>query len=142
MKKKLNIFFLKNIDNNERSILFRTANIVLYTPKFEHFGIVPIESMYCGAWVFANKSGGPMESVVDGKTGNLLDNEDPEKWADKINEMFSNRFNFERRTNLNTEKLRKELKEHVENNFSLKRMEEDLFKEVQDIFKNKKLKKE
>ena len=141
-KKKLNIFFLKNIDNNERSILFRTANIVLYTPKFEHFGIVPIESMYCGAWVFANKSGGPMESVVDGKTGNLLDNEDPEKWADKINEMFSNRYNFERRTCLNTEKLKKELKEHVENNFSLKRMEEDLFKEVQDIFKDKKLKKD
>ena len=41
-KKKMNIFFLRNIDNNERSILFRTVNIVLYTPKFEHFGIVPL----------------------------------------------------------------------------------------------------
>ena len=40
--------------------------------------------MYCGAWVLASKSGGPMESVVDGKTGSLLDNENPEKWADKM----------------------------------------------------------
>ena len=75
------IFFLKNIDNNERSILFQTANIVLYTPKFKHFGIVPLEEMFCGAWVLASKTGDPMESVVDGKTGDLLDNEDSEKWA-------------------------------------------------------------
>jgi hypothetical protein len=99
-KKAMNIFFLKNIDNNERSILFHTANIVLYTPKFEHFGIVPLEAMYCGAWVLASKSGGPMESVLDGKTGNLLDNEEPEKWALKIKEMIENEKNFENKNDI------------------------------------------
>ena len=140
-KKGLNIFFLKNIDNNERSILFRTANIVLYTPKFEHFGIVPLEAMYCGAWVLAHKSGGPMESILDGKTGNLLDNEEPEKWAIKIKEMFENEKNFEN-TGMNSMELKLILKKHVEDNFSLNRMYSDLFSEVEKIFKDKKLKKE
>ena len=140
-KKGLNIFFLKNIDNNERSILFRTANIVLYTPKFEHFGIVPLEAMYCGAWVLAHKSGGPMESILDGKTGNLLDNEEPEKWAIKIKEMFGNEKNFEN-TGMNSMELKLILKKHVEDNFSLNRMYSDLFSEVEKIFKDKKLKKE
>jgi hypothetical protein len=102
----MNIFFLKNIDNNERSILFHTANIVLYTPKFEHFGIVPLEAMYCGAWVLASKSGGPMESVLDGKTGNLLDNEEPEKWALKIKEMIDNEKNFDSKNAMNSDELK------------------------------------
>jgi len=139
-KKNMNIFFLRNIDNNERSILFRTANIVLYTPKFEHFGIVPLEAMYCGAWVLASKTGGPMESVVDGKTGNLLDNEDPEKWSIKIKEMFDNKNNFNPSNNMNSDDLKNILKTHVEDNFSLKRMYSDLYSQVQKLFKDKKLK--
>ena len=136
----MNIFFLKNIDNNERSILFRTANIVLYTPKFEHFGIVPLEAMYCGAWVLASKTGGPMESVVDGKTGNLLDNEQAEKWAEKIKEMLDNKKNLDENNCMNSKELKEILKKHVEDNFSLNRMYTDLFNEVQKMFKNKKLK--
>ena len=138
----MNIFFLRNIDNNERSILFRTANIVIYTPKFEHFGIVPLEAMYCGAWVLASKSGGPMESVVDGKTGDLLDNEDPEKWAIKIKEMFENEKNFNPNNSMNSDELKKVLKNHVEDNFSLKRMYNDLYSEVQKMFEGKKLKED
>jgi alpha-1,3/alpha-1,6-mannosyltransferase len=103
---KLNVFFLKNIDNNERSILFRTANIVIYTPKFEHFGIVPLESMYCGSWVMASNTGGPMETVIDGKTGNLIDNELPEKWAQKIDEMFKNSKYFNPDDNMNSNEQR------------------------------------
>ena len=138
-KKNMNIFFLRNISNNERSILFRTANIVLYTPKFEHFGIVPLEAMYCGAWVLASKTGGPMESVVDGKTGNLLENEEVEKWGFKIKEMLSNKNNFNETNSMNSEQLKKILKSHVEDNFSLNRMYDDLLSEVQSLFKGKKL---
>ena len=97
--------------------------------------------MYCGAWVLAHKSGGPMESILDGKTGNLLDNEEPEKWAIKIKEMFENEKNFEN-TGMNSMELKLILKKHVEDNFSLNRMYSDLFSEVEKIFKDKKLKKE
>ena len=95
--------------------------------------------MYCGAWVLASKSGGPMESVVDGKTGSLLDNEDPEKWADKINEMLSSDKYFDN-TSMNNDELRGILNKHVEDYFSLTTMETDLFNEVQDIFQGRKLK--
>jgi glycosyltransferase involved in cell wall biosynthesis len=101
---------------------------------------VPLEAMYCGAWVLASKTGGPMESVVDGKTGNLLDNEEPEKWSIKIKEMFDNKDNFNPSNNMNSEELKNILKTHVEDNFSLKRMYSDLYSQVQKLFKNKKLK--
>jgi glycosyltransferase involved in cell wall biosynthesis len=96
--------------------------------------------MYCGAWVLASKSGGPMESVVDGKTGDLLDNEDPEKWAIKIKEMFDNKNNFNSNNSMNSDDLKNTLKTHVEDNFSLKRMYSDLYSEVEKMFKGRKLK--
>ena len=137
----MNIFFLRNISNKERSILFRTANIVLYTPKNEHFGIVPVEAMYCGSWVIAHKSGGPMESVVDGKTGNLLENEEPGSWGEKIKEMFGNESMFQKEDSLNNLKLRNELKKYVEDTFSLKKMEDDMYDSVKQMLP-KKFKKE
>jgi glycosyltransferase involved in cell wall biosynthesis len=96
--------------------------------------------MYCGAWVLDSKTGGPIESVVDGKTGNLLDNEEPEKWSIKIKEMFDNKNNFNPSNNMNSDELKNILKTHVEDNFSLKRMYSDLYSQVQKLFKNKKLK--
>ena len=83
--------------------------------------------MYCGAWVLASKTGGPIESVVDGKTGNLLDNEEPEKWSIKIKEMFDNKNNFNPINNMNSDELKNILKNHVEDYFSLKRMYSDLY---------------
>lgn len=44
---------------------------LLYTPANEHFGIVPIESMYLECPVIAISSGGPKETVSDGITGYL-----------------------------------------------------------------------
>ena len=96
--------------------------------------------MYCGAWVLDSKTGGPIESVVDGKTGNLLDNEEPEKWSIKIKEMFDNKNNFNPINNMNSDELKNILKNHVEDNFSLKRMYSDLYSQVQKLFKNKKIK--
>lgn len=136
----LNILFLRNIQNEERSILFRVANVVLYTPKNEHFGIVPIEAMYCGAWVIAHKSGGPMESVVDNKTGDLLDNEEPGKWGLKLKELIDNKNNFNIADSMNSDQLKSILKEHVENTFSITRMQKDFYNDVISMFPNKKSK--
>jgi alpha-1,3/alpha-1,6-mannosyltransferase len=136
---KENIFFLKNISSDERSIILCTANIVLYTPKNEHFGIVPVESMYCGAYVIAHKSGGPTESVIDGVTGRLLDNEDPKEWGKKIQEYFyptEGDINIDVDSYMNTGKLRSRLREHVLANFSLNTMEKDL---LNIVAPNKKL---
>jgi alpha-1,3/alpha-1,6-mannosyltransferase len=44
----------------------------VYTPVNEHFGIVPVEAMYCEKPVVAVGSGGPLETVADGRTGYLV----------------------------------------------------------------------
>ncbi|CAM9642599.1 unnamed protein product, partial [Sphacelaria rigidula] len=49
--------FRRNIADDERSSLLRTASCVLYTPSREHFGIVPVEAMCSGAPVIAVNSG-------------------------------------------------------------------------------------
>jgi alpha-1,3/alpha-1,6-mannosyltransferase len=55
----------------------------MYTPENEHFGIVPLEAMYMGCIVFACNSGGPLESVEDGKTGYLM-SPNIEDWGKKV----------------------------------------------------------
>ncbi len=67
----ITVDFRCDISDTERSKLFQTALGVVYTPHNEHFGIVPLESMYAGTPVLAVNSGGPMETVVDGVTGFL-----------------------------------------------------------------------
>ena len=58
---------------------FRNALCLLYTPKEEHFGIVPCEAMIQGVPVIAINNGGPKETVSHGNTGYLLEN-DPKTW--------------------------------------------------------------
>jgi alpha-1,3/alpha-1,6-mannosyltransferase len=63
------VTFEQSISDVRRRTLLRTALAVVYTPSNEHFGIVPLEAMYCETPVLAVASGGPLESIVDGKTG-------------------------------------------------------------------------
>jgi len=81
--------FLKNLTDIQRANLLKEATAVLYTPQNEHFGIVPTEAMYMKAPVIACKSGGPKESVLDGKTGFLLEPEE-KAWAEKMNYLINN----------------------------------------------------
>lgn len=62
------IIFLKSIPTDLRWGLLFHSQAVLYTPANEHFGIVPVEAMAIGTPVIARRSGGPMESIADGKT--------------------------------------------------------------------------
>ena len=70
-------------------MLLKSTDILLYTPENEHFGIVPVEAMYCGCIVLACNSGGPTESILDTKTGFLLNADSPSEWALKIEEIFA-----------------------------------------------------
>lgn len=77
MAKALNIedhtSFRPSISDQERAELLQSAICVVYTPHREHFGIVPLEAMYAGSAVVAGNSGGPIETVINGKTGILVD---------------------------------------------------------------------
>lgn len=65
--------FITSCSTAERNSLLSQCLCVLYTPKDEHFGIVPLESMAAHKPVIACNSGGPVETIKDGETGFLCD---------------------------------------------------------------------
>lgn len=65
--------FVTSCSTSERNELLSNCLCVLYTPKDEHFGIVPLEAMAAHKPVIACNSGGPVETVVNEVTGFLCD---------------------------------------------------------------------
>lgn len=61
----------------------------MYTPTNEHFGIVPIEAMYCEKPVIATNTGGPLETVVNDQTGYLTEPVD-KKFAAAMAKLVNN----------------------------------------------------
>lgn len=67
------VLFMPSISSKLRNHLLHSAEVLIYTPSHEHFGLVPIEAMACGSIVVAMNSGGPTESILHGKTGYLVE---------------------------------------------------------------------
>ncbi|NKY87369.1 glycosyltransferase [Nocardia veterana] len=57
--------------------LLRSADVVVCTPWYEPFGIVPLEAMSCAKPVVATAVGGMLDTVLDGVTGRLVPSGDP-----------------------------------------------------------------
>lgn len=62
---------LRSVPSNTKSLLIAACTCLIYTPAFEHFGIVPVEAMILGRPVIAIDAGGPKETVIHQKTGFL-----------------------------------------------------------------------
>ena len=77
------VTFIRSFSDTQKRTLLHNSNCLLYTPENEHFGIVPIESMYMRCPVIACKSGGPLETVVEGKTGFLREGK-PDQFAEAM----------------------------------------------------------
>jgi alpha-1,3/alpha-1,6-mannosyltransferase len=79
------ILFLTNISEKQKLALLKSEHTraLLYTPSFEHLGIVPLEAMACGLPVLAVNNGGPQETIIDGETG-LLRPALVDEWAEAI----------------------------------------------------------
>ncbi len=67
-----NIVLLKSINDELKIKLLKLSYCLLYTPENEHFGIVPVEAMYCEKPVIATNTGGPLETVKNKQTGFLV----------------------------------------------------------------------
>lgn len=83
------VTFLRSPDNSVKTALLAKSNVLIYTPDREHFGIVPLEAMYCRLPVVAVASGGPLETVEDGRTGFLCE-QTPEDFAAKMLYFYEN----------------------------------------------------
>lgn len=89
-KEKLESIKPKNVEikhwisDKELKNLYAESIGTTSTAKDEDFGMSPVESMASGKPVIASNEGGHKETIIHGKTGELIDNIDGEKLADAI----------------------------------------------------------
>lgn len=65
------VLFLPSIKSSLKKSLIKNSEMLLYTPSFEHFGIVPVEGMLFKTPVLAVNNGGPVETVVHFNNDNI-----------------------------------------------------------------------
>ena len=61
--------FLGAVSDDQLYELYAGAKALIYPVEDEDFGMIPVEAMLAGVPVIAHRSGGPIETVVEGKTG-------------------------------------------------------------------------
>ncbi len=65
--------FLGGVSDDVLHEVYAGAKALLFPAEDEDFGIVPIEAMGHGVPVIAHRSGGPRETVLEGRTGAFFD---------------------------------------------------------------------
>ncbi|KAI0136929.1 glycosyl transferase group 1 [Xylariales sp. AK1849] len=85
----IQILFLLSVPNLLKEMLLSSTQLLVYTPANEHFGIVPLEAMLAGVPVLAADTGGPTETVVEGKTGWLRSPSQVDKWTEVMDKVLN-----------------------------------------------------
>ncbi len=81
------IEFLGEVTQEEKAKLFSQASAYLFCSDNEDFGMVSVEAQSYGCPVVGYKSGGIIETVIDGKTGTLFDELTPDSCAKAISKV-------------------------------------------------------
>jgi D-inositol-3-phosphate glycosyltransferase len=76
---------LGQVDHEDVPALLRSADVVVCSPWYEPFGIVPLEAMACGVPVIATAVGGLLDTVVDGVSGRRVPPQDATALARELN---------------------------------------------------------
>ncbi|KAL1350004.1 hypothetical protein HN51_026476 [Arachis hypogaea] len=122
------IRFITSCSTTERNALLSECLCVIYTPKDEHFGIVPVEAMAAYKPVIACNSGGPLESVKNGVTGFLCD-PTPEEFSSAMAKFIKDPKEAER--------MGREARKHVVDSFSTHTFGQSLNRYIVDIHRGK-----
>jgi glycosyltransferase involved in cell wall biosynthesis len=85
-----NIIFKISPTDSELTNLYKKCTALLFPPLNEDFGMVPLEAMSFGKPVIAVKNGGPKETIVNNKTGYLVE-PFPGKFSIKMKMLVENK---------------------------------------------------
>jgi glycosyltransferase involved in cell wall biosynthesis len=86
-ERDVNVEFLQGVSDDCLIKLYNKAQMVVYAPYLEPFGLIPIEAMACGTPTIGVQEGGIKETVVHGKTG-LLTQRDEIKFSQAIEKLL------------------------------------------------------
>ncbi len=115
---KKNIEFLGEITDDRKNVMMAGAKAFVFASADEDFGITPVEAMMVGTPVIAHRSGGPKETVIEGKTGLFFDEFSVESLNSAIKKFEKTTFNADEikdhAQKFGKERFEKEIKEFVE----------------------------
>ncbi len=83
------VVFTGGIGRADVPALIRSADVMVCTPWYEPFGIVPLEAMACAVPVVASAVGGLTDTVVDRVTGWLVPPRDPAALAGALHALLA-----------------------------------------------------
>ena len=83
--------FLGFVDDEGVRSQYRRANVFVYVPTGEPFGLVLVEAAATALGAVASNHGGPAEIVVDGMSGALVDPTSPESVAAGLRRVYASR---------------------------------------------------
>lgn len=124
----ISVLFLHSVPNAFKTTLLSTSRLLVYTPRNEHFGIVPLEAMLAGTPVLAANEGGPTETVISGQTGWLRDVSKVQDWTEVMRIALEDGDGEQRLAEMG-----KWGKERVMAEFSKEKMAERLESEINDM---------
>lgn len=89
------VTFAGVVDDEHLRGLYRRCRAVVF-PGEEDFGIVPVEAQACGRPVVAFAAGGALETIIDGETGLLFEEQSAEALAAAMARVETMRFDADR----------------------------------------------
>ncbi|PIX81192.1 MAG: glycosyltransferase family 4 protein, partial [Candidatus Pacebacteria bacterium CG_4_10_14_3_um_filter_34_15] len=109
--------FLSRVDDKQLYDLYEGATALIYPAEDEDFGMVPIEAMGHGIPVIAHKSGGPLETVIEGENGVFFDQFTVENLSNAIRKIQKTRFDknkiYQYSLQFSKERFKKEITDFV-----------------------------
>jgi len=114
-----NTVMLGSISDSKMVSLMQRAKAFIFA-SYEDFGIVPVEAMSCGTPVIAYGKGGAKDTVIDGKTGILFEEQSIESLQSAIDRFEEMSFDYEYISNyakrFSKERFKREFREFVDTN--------------------------